>query len=217
VGGALALSEREAPRLRGIEEADSITVDFHKLWFQAISCGAFLVRDASTLEPALVHAEYLNPEPDDAGEGLPNLVDKSLQTTRRFDALKLLVTLRAHGRRFLGQAVEGTLALAEQAARFVECHPSLELGRPPALNTVLFRHVGEPGCAPQELDRLNDDIRSLLLHRGLAVIARTRLDGNVFLKLTLMNPRSTPDELRELLGHVVAAGQSLRRPALAAA
>ena len=217
VGGALALSDREAPRLRGIEEADSITVDFHKLWFQAISCGAFLVRDASTLEPALVHAEYLNPERDDAGEGLPNLVDKSLQTTRRFDALKLLVTLRAHGRRFLGQAVEGTLALAEQAARFVECHPSLELGRPPALNTVLFRHVGEPGCAPQELDRLNDDIRSLLLHRGLAVIARTRLDGNVFLKLTLMNPRSTPDELRELLGHVVAAGQSLRRPALAAA
>ncbi len=61
VGGALVLSDREAPRLAGIDRADSITVDFHKLWFQAISCGAFLVRDSASLAPALIHADYLNP------------------------------------------------------------------------------------------------------------------------------------------------------------
>jgi L-2,4-diaminobutyrate decarboxylase len=114
VGGALVLSDSEAPRLAGIESADSITVDFHKLWFQAISCGAFLVRDSASLAPALIHADYLNPADD---EGLPNLVDKSLQTTRRFDALKLLVSLHAHGRRFLGEAVEATLDLAAEARR----------------------------------------------------------------------------------------------------
>ena len=52
VGGALALSDRERGRLDGIAAADSLTVDFHKLWFQPISCGAFLVRDGASLQPA---------------------------------------------------------------------------------------------------------------------------------------------------------------------
>jgi L-2,4-diaminobutyrate decarboxylase len=209
VGGALALSDREAPRLRGIEAADSVTVDFHKLWFQAISCGAFLVRDASTLEPALLHADYLNPEADEAGEGLPNLVDKSLQTTRRFDALKLFVSLRAHGRRFLARAVETTLDLAADAARLVASESSLELARPASLNTVLFRYTGDAIRKPAALDRLNDAVRSSLLHTGRAVIGRTRLDDRVLLKLTLMNPNATLDDLRELLALVAATGRQL--------
>jgi L-2,4-diaminobutyrate decarboxylase len=216
VGGALVLSDREAPRLQGIEAADSVTVDFHKLWFQAISCGAFLVREASTLEPALLHADYLNPEPDDPEDGLPNLVDKSLQTTRRFDALKLFVSLRAHGRRFLAQAVEATLDLACEAERLVANHPSLELARPTSLNTVLFRYAGDDALEPAELDRINDAIRSSLLHTGQAVIGRTRLDDRTFLKLTLMNPAATADDLRELLALVASAGlalQSLPAPA----
>jgi L-2,4-diaminobutyrate decarboxylase len=189
-------------------------VDFHKLWFQAISCGAFLVRDAATLEPALLHADYLNPEADDVGEDLPNLVDKSIQTTRRFDALKLFVSLRAHGRRFLGEAVEATIDLAAVAERLVASHPSLELARPASLNTVLFRYTrGDPA----ELDGLNDAIRSSLLHSGRAVIARTRLDGRVFLKLTLMNPATTTDDLEELLALVAATGRELRPPVPAAA
>jgi L-2,4-diaminobutyrate decarboxylase len=213
VGGALVLSDREAPRLRGIERADSVAVDFHKLWFQAISCGAFLVRDAETLEPALLHADYLNPE----GEGLPNLVDKSLQTTRRFDALKLFVSLQAHGRRFLGRAVEATVDLAAEAAELVERHPALELARPASLNTVLFRYTGGAPAEPAEVDRLNDAIRSSLLHGGGAVIGRTRLDGRVFLKLTLMNPATTPDDIRELLALTAVTGWHLQPLEAAAA
>jgi L-2,4-diaminobutyrate decarboxylase len=207
VGGALVLSDREAHRLRGIEAADSVTVDFHKLWFQAISCGAFLVRDAASLAPAYIHADYLN------ADGLPALVDKSLQTTRRFDALKLLVSLRSHGRRFLGRAVETTLDLAAEAARLIESEPCLELVQPVSLNTVLFRY----SCGPaRELDRVNDAIRLVLLHGGQAVVGRTRLDGRVVLKLTLMNPATTSADLRRLLALVADAGaRQLREPAAA--
>jgi L-2,4-diaminobutyrate decarboxylase len=203
VGGALVLSEREAQRLRGIEAADSVTVDFHKLWFQPISCGAFLVREGAALEPALLHADYLNPADED---GLPNLVDKSLQTTRRFDALKLFVALRTHGHAFFGRAVETLLDLAAEAACVIDDDPALELVRRPSLNTVVFRHVGG--------DRVNEAIRSTLLHSGRAVIARTRLDGRVVLKLTLMNPATTPADLRELVGLVKDAAAA--RVALAA-
>jgi L-2,4-diaminobutyrate decarboxylase len=201
VGGALVLSEREAHRLRGIEAADSVTVDFHKLWFQSISCGAFLVRDSAALEPLRVHADYLNPDDDDE---LPNLVGKSLQTTRRFDALKLFVTLRTHGLEFLGRAVEVTIDLAAEASRLIEDDPLLELALRPSLNTVLFRCTAG---APEDLDRINDAVRLALLQEGRAVIGRTRLDGRVFLKLTLMNPATTPADLRDLLANVTAAAR----------
>jgi L-2,4-diaminobutyrate decarboxylase len=200
VGGALALSEREAHRLRGIEAADSVTVDFHNLWFPPISCAAFLVRDSATL----VEAEYS----DDC--------DESLLTTRRFDALKLFVALRSHGRRSFGRAVESTLDVAAEAAELIERERSLELARQPSLNTVLFRYAA-PSCAPDELDRINDAIRSSLQHGGKAAIGRACLDGRVHLKLTLTNPATTPADLRELLMLVVAAAQQQRASAVAAA
>ena len=216
VGGALALSDRERGRLDGIAAADSVTVDFHKLWFQPISCGAFLVRDAASLQPALIHADYLNPERDDEDEGLPNLVDKSLQTTRRFDALKLFVALRAHGRRLLGEAVEATIDLAAEAARLIDAEPELELARPASLNTVLFRSVPRSPAGADELDAINEQVRLALLHGGGAVIGRTRLDGRVHLKLTLMNPATGHGDLRELLARITAAGAGVARAGLRA-
>jgi len=217
VGGALALSDRERGRLAGIAAADSLTVDFHKLWFQPIRCGAFVVRDGASLEPALIHADYLNPERDDEDEGLPNLVDKSLQTTRRFDALKLFVALRAHGRRLLGEAVEATIDLAAEAARLIDAEPELELARPASLNSVLFRSVPRSPAGAAELDAINEQVRLALLHGGGAVIGRTRLDGRVHLKLTLMNPATGYGDLRELLARITAAGAGVARAGLRAA
>jgi L-2,4-diaminobutyrate decarboxylase len=216
VGGALVLSRREAHRLRGIEMADSVTVDFHKLWFQPISCGAFLVRDGASLAPACLHADYLNPEPEGDDDGLPNLVDKSLQTTRRFDALKVFVSLRAHGRAFFGEALEAIIDLTADAARLVDAHPCLELARPASLNTVLFRYAPRPLDEPERLDRVNDAIRMSLLQSGRAVIGRTRLDGRTYLKLTLMNPGATADDVRQVLNLVVGAAGHVPTRELAA-
>ena len=204
VGGALITSERERGRLAGLELADSIAVDFHKLWFQPISCGAFLVRDADELKRVLLHADYLNPEAQEDGTAFPNLVDKSLQTTRRFDALKLFVSLQAHGTAFFGRAVEATIDLAAEAARLVEAEPALELAAPPGLNTVLFRHAAPAA----ERDALNMGIRRDLLLAGDAVVAQTRLAGETWLKLTLMNPQATAADVGEILALVLAAGRA---------
>jgi L-2,4-diaminobutyrate decarboxylase len=165
------------------------------------------VRDGASLQPALIHADYLNPERDDEDEELPNLVDKSLQTTRRFDALKLFVALRAHGRRLLGEAVEATIDLAAEAARLIDAEPRLELARPASLNTVLFRSVPRSPAGAAELDAINEQVRLGLLHGGGAVIGRTRLDGRVHLKLTLMNPATGHGDLRELLARITGRGR----------
>src|SRR5690606_10754465 len=101
-GGGLLTSLRRRHLLDGIERADSVTVDFHKTFFQPVSSSALVVRDAATLGHVTHHAEYLNPRTSVT----PNQVDKSLQTTRRFDALKLWLTLRVTGADEVGAMVD---------------------------------------------------------------------------------------------------------------
>ena len=138
VGSAFALSPRLAPLLRGIERADSITADLHKLWFMPIGASALLVRDVALLDAVHHHSDYLN-RADDEADGVLNLVGRSLDTSRRFDALKILVGLRSTGRRRMAAMVEGLVDLAAAAARAVEEHAELELLAPPSTVTVVFR------------------------------------------------------------------------------
>ncbi len=80
-----------------------MTLDFHKQFFQTISCGAFLLKDARHYELMRYQAAYLNSDFDEEA-GVPNLVSKSLQTTRRFDALKLWMGLEALGKKQYAEA-----------------------------------------------------------------------------------------------------------------
>jgi L-2,4-diaminobutyrate decarboxylase len=85
--GALLFSHLHRNKLRGIALADSLSLDFHKLFWQPIPAGAFLLRDAGHFKLFELHADYLNPETHEA-QGIPDLVTRSLLTTRRFDVLK---------------------------------------------------------------------------------------------------------------------------------
>lgn len=70
-GCGLLVSEQHRQRLNGIEQADSVTVDYHKSFFQTVSCGAFFVRDKQHLSHVTHHADYLNPLSAQQ-EGTPN-------------------------------------------------------------------------------------------------------------------------------------------------
>lgn len=198
-GGALALSETHADRLDGIGRADSVAVDFHKLCFQPVACGAFLLKDRSNFDLAARNAAYLNPESDT----VPNLVGKSLQTSRRFDALKPWVTFQTLGKEGVGALVDRTISLAEETAAVVADDPAFELAADPEINTVVFRY--EPSLTHPELtdgewaDQVNRQIRDDALDAGQAVVARTEVDDRAHLKFTLMNPRTTAEEMTELL------------------
>ena len=124
VGSGLTLSPRQRPRLHGIERADSVTADLHKLWWQPFSASALLVPDVDVLK-AVHHASvYLN-RPEDEAEGQLNLVGRSLDTSRRFDALKVLIALRATGRRRLAEMIDEILALAQYAGEAIAARPQL--------------------------------------------------------------------------------------------
>jgi L-2,4-diaminobutyrate decarboxylase len=196
-GGALMFSERERAKLSGIELADSVTVDFHKLFFQPISCGAFLLKDKKRFELMRLNADYLNPESNEAE--VLDLVGKSLQTTRRFDGLKLLVSLQTVGRRRFAAMIEGTIDLARRTADFLAGTGDFEVANPkPALNAVVFRYA-PVGHNPEDLDRLNLEARRRLFDQGIASLAQTKVDGRIYLKFTLLNPLTTDAHIATII------------------
>lgn len=205
-GSALLLSHRHRVKLRGIENADSISMDFHKLFWQPISCGAFLLRDGAQFRRLEVHADYLNPETHDHA-GIPNLVNKSLSTTRRFDALKLWFSFQVLGREKFGQMVDRTVELAEYAAQCIRHHSALELMHQPEFGCVVFRYL--PRKPENDVDRWNRALRESLFSRGVAVIGHTRVRGQQCLKLTCMNPSASEEDLDALLQLIVEEGQQL--------
>lgn len=202
-GGLLASTTRRA-RLSGIERADSVTVDFHKTWFQPVSASALVVADGRHLGHVTYHADYLNPH--DAEH--PNQVDKSLQTTRRFDALKLWLTLRVMGADAIGELVDAVVDLTDDVAAVLDLEPAVELAADPQLSTIVFRYRPEP-MDEDEADALVPRIRQALYDRGLGMVAATKVGGRAWLKLTLLNPLADVDDVLGLVAQVVALGEEL--------
>lgn len=209
-GGALLLSEKYRDYLDGIELVDSITLDFHKQFFQTISCGAFLLKEARHYELMRYQAAYLNSEFDEA-QGVPNLVSKSLQTTRRFDALKLWMGLEALGQQQYAAIIDHGVTLAQQVAQYVDEHTSLELVMQPQLASVLFR-FRPPQLATADdatIALLNQRIGDALLESGRANVGVTEFNGVTCLKLTLLNPTVSLDDVKVLLDLVESTAQPL--------
>jgi len=203
-GGALLFSAKHRGKLVGIDAADSITTDFHKLFWQPIPCSAFLLRDRKNFDFIKIHADYLNPELL-AEEGVPNLVATSLLTSRRFDALKLWLSFQSLGRAKLAALIDRTIELANHTAAIVKKEPSFDLVCEPQFSTVVFRYVpSDPGL---DADKINFAIRQRLFDRGKAVIGHTRVRGRQCLKFTCMNPATTEARLEELLELILKQGR----------
>jgi L-2,4-diaminobutyrate decarboxylase len=214
-GCGLLASLRHRDRIDGIERADSVTVDYHKSFFQPVSSSAVLVRDASTLRHATYHAEYLNPRRM-VTERIPNQVDKSLQTTRRFDALKLWMTLRVMGADGIGELFDEVCELAQQGWRLLAADPRFDVVVQPSLTTLVFRYVPPAVTDPAEIDRANLHARAALFASGAAVVAGTKVGGRHYLKFTLLNPETTAEDIAAVLdliaGHAEQyLGESLDR------
>ncbi|MXM62971.1 aminotransferase class V-fold PLP-dependent enzyme [Streptomyces sp. HUCO-GS316] len=190
-GGGLLFSDRHRGRLAGLDQADTITLDLHKLGWQPVAAGLLTVRRPQDLTALRQQADYLNAD-DDTEAGLPDLLGRSLRTTRRPDVLKIAVTLKTLGRTGLGRLVDQVCDHAREFAALVHAHPGFELHAPPIISTVLFRPV-------HATDDTVAAVRRKLLTDGRAVLGRALIDGRLWLKATLLNPHTRPGDLAALL------------------
>lgn len=193
-GGGLLFSERHRDKLTGLEAAHTVTLDLHKLGWQPVAAGLLAVRHPCDLAVLHQRADYLNAD-DDTEAGLPDLLGRSLRTTRRPDILKIAVTLRTLGRSGLGALVDQVCARARECADLIHEHPGFELYDRPTISTVLFRPAGAT-------DDTVAVIRRRLLTEGRAVLGRARLDDRLWLKVTLLNPDTRSEDLAALLKQV---------------
>lgn len=211
-GGALLLSNDYRSMLDGIHLADSVTLDFHKHYFQSISCGAFLLKDETNYRFMHYEAEYLNSAYDEE-HGVPNLVSKSLQTTRRFDALKLWLTVEALGEELYGSMIDHGVNLTKQVADYIRHADGLELLVEPQFASVLFRVVPK-GYPDEYLDSLNQNVADELFARGEANIGVTRVIDSrqdvQSLKMTTLSPIATLEDVQALLSQVLAEAERIK-------
>ncbi|WP_374207804.1 aspartate aminotransferase family protein [Streptomyces sp. XM4193] len=213
-GGPLLFSPELAPRLHGIEEAVSVTYDLHKLGWQPVAAGVLAVAEADSLKFLSLSADYLNAD-DDTEAGLPDLLGRSIKTSRRPDVLKIAATLRALGRDGLGRTVEHCVRTATRFGQDIDRNEALRRRTgAEGISTVLFRPVAADRLPDEAGDALVAAIRRQLLAEGLAVLGRATVpdsDGvrRVWLKATLLHPRTTADDLGGLLQLVVERAEFL--------
>ena len=197
-GSGVIMSQKYKERVAGLELCDSITVDFHKMFLMPISCSAVLVKNGSTFDALTIHADYLNREEDEE-DGYTNLVDKSLQTTRRFDALKVWTSFQVRGKdgwnNIINTSMENAAYLYEKLSKdddfTVICKPEI--------SSVVFRYSNKAKGTPEQLDEINKKVRRSLIHEHGIVIGQTVSDERVCLKFTLLNPLISHKKLDELV------------------
>lgn len=211
-GCGILASNKHRNKLAGIEKADSVTVDYHKSFFQPVSCGAFFTKHKEKLGYVTHHADYLNPL-SATQEGTPNLVNKSMQTTRRFDALKLWLTLRIMGAKRIGDIFDEVILRAEQTYDLLSSDGNIDMLHKPQLSTLVFRfHPAHSSLKPlitddELINQCNESIRKSIFRSGKAVIAGTKVNGISYLKFTLLNPETSMQDIEEILKMIKHAGQ----------
>jgi glutamate/tyrosine decarboxylase-like PLP-dependent enzyme len=227
-GGAVILSDRYRPMLQGIERADSITVDPHKWFYMPFSAGGILVREGDFLRQSfLVHPEYYMQrikagadgeaeEYDDFGRRIipdprgfhmgdtVNFFQYGVAGSRRFNALKVWMSLKLVGRKQLGEWVDNDIYLARLLAALLRREPDFELLGPNTLGVCNFRWEprnpdGSARFDDETGDRLNRRLQEQVEREGDAWFSYTVLEGRTALRVNVENRRMRRENIERLV------------------
>jgi len=207
-GAVAALAPKYRHLLKGIEAADSVVWDAHKLMQMPALATAVLYKDGRHAYGAFAqHASYLFTEQQPEAEA-HNLGTRTLECTKRMIAFKLYAGLAVLGTRFFADHVTRSFDLARVFAEHIKAAPDFELALEPEANIVCFRHTPRVTLAdgrdtgapsPEALDQLQVKLRTKVNEGGRYYLVQTRLPQGLFLRTTLMNPFTTEAALVALL------------------
>ena len=212
--GALAmLSPELAPRLAGIERADSLAFDFHK-WAQVqYDAGFILIRDSERHRQAFASSgAYMHREERGMSAGSPWPCDLGPDLSRGFRALKIWVTLKVYGADALGATIRRTCELARYLEGYILTAPELELMAPIELNVVCFRYrLGSESdtTTSERCNELNREIVVELQEAGAVAPSTTMIGGKVVIRAAIVNHRTSCADVEALFRAVLKTGRRL--------
>ncbi len=206
--GALAMLAPDlAPRLAGIEHADSLAFDFHKWGQVPYDAGFILVRDqAAQLATFAAPASYLRRDTRGMSAGSPWPCDIGPDLSRGFRALKTWFTFKVHGGARIGRTISRTCALARYLQARIEAEPRLELLAPAALNIVCFRYRCD------DADRVNARLLIALQESGVAAPSSTSVDGKLAIRAAIVNHRTIEADIDALVVATLRLGPAALAP-----
>ncbi len=205
-GASAALSERGKALLKGIERADSVTIDPHKWLFQPYEIGCLLVKEGTLLRDAFrLVPEYLKDM--DKSDDMVNYWDYGLQLTRGFRALKLWMSFKVFGVEAFRDAVDWGIEQAEFVQQLLEANPRWEIITAAQIGIINFRYVPEGLVTSEFLNTLQQRIVDDLLASEYAVIATTILKKRKVIRLILINPRTTVEEIQATIQRLTQLGE----------
>jgi len=205
--GALAMLASDiAPRLAGIERADSLAFDFHKWGQVPYDAGYILVRNGLLQRRAFASpAAYLKRVKRGLAAGSPWPCDFGPDLSRGFRALKTWFTLKVHGADALGAVISRTCELARYLEQRIAETPELELLAPVELNIVCFRYRAE------DSDRVNENIVIGLQESGVVAPSTTMIAGRLAIRAAIVNHRTGRFEIDALVNHTLSRGRALQK------
>lgn len=209
-GGAAVLAPGLRPLLTGIERADSIAFDPHKWLYTPQSSACLMVRDPRHLLRSFsIDAAYVRDDARLSGRGT-NIGELGPQWSRAFLALKVWLSLAAHGTEAYGRRIAHDVELARYLDRRVREHPDLEPMCPVTLSIACFRYApAAAGLDDAALDALNERLMIAIRRDGRAFPSNAELGGHYCLRACLVNHRTEADDIDALVDAAVRLGAEL--------
>ncbi|WP_452229372.1 pyridoxal phosphate-dependent decarboxylase family protein [Lacinutrix sp. MEBiC02404] len=198
-GAAAILSKKGSQVLKGIEKADSLAIDPHKWLYQPYEMGCLLVKNHKWLSETFTEKpEYLRDIEGNTSE--INFYDHGIQLTRRFRALKFYMSMKTFGLSAFKKAVSYSIDLAEEVEADLRKSANWEVVSPATLAVINFRYnpIGK-SFSEKKLDAINQEISKRVVDSREALLVTTVLQNQVVLRMCLINPRTTIDDVKDTL------------------
>jgi aromatic-L-amino-acid decarboxylase len=201
-GGGMLLSERWPGLLKGIDAADSITIDPHKWFYAPLDAGAIVVRDGAQLTRSFgMEPAYLKDDMDKEGERFQYFVH-SFEQSRRFRGLKVWLSFKRYGARQIGRWVDANIEQAKTLHELAVASKRLVPAARPRLSAVCLRF--EDARLPREKEeRLHALVARRLEDDGEYWITTTRLKGRHCFRINPVNFRTRLEHMQGLLDAIL--------------
>lgn len=194
-GGAAIFAQRYVHKLQGVDAADSLVLDFHKLLMTpALATALIYKNNQHSFQTFQQKAEYLL----DLEQDWYNSGKRTFECTKYMMSVKIYSIIHTYGWEAFGENVTALYDKARTFADIIQANPSFSLATPVQSNIICFR-LEKEGLSEQELNDWNANVRQHLLHQGNFYIVQTVLRGNTYLRMTVMNPFTTKEDIQQLL------------------
>ncbi len=196
-GGGMLLSREWPMRGRGLELADSITIDPHKWFYAPLDAGAVLVKDAGRLTKSFgMKPAYLKDEFDEADERYQYYVH-GFEQSRRFRSLKVWMSFKRYGARQIGEWIDNNVRQAKYLYGLVANDPDFEAASDPPMSAICIRYKGRE-LSEAESKNLHAEVAQRVEQSGRFWISTTELKGKSWFRINPVNFRTHEEHMAQL-------------------